>query len=147
MRISVFCRRFLCCLLVCLLLIPVALAAKPDLSSMTDDEIVELLTEVNEAIVKRGIAKTAKLPEGAYIAGVDIPAGKYIFTVLATGDDWGNVTVYSEGGKGKQKLWNVVAAPENGAEPDTIFITLEEGDQLKSGVPFSLTIMPGAIFK
>ena len=147
MRVSVFCRRFLCCLLACLLLVPAALGATVDLSSMTDDEVVELLTQVNQEIVKRGIAKTAKLPEGAYIAGSDIPAGKYIFTVLATGDDWGNVTVYSEGGKGKQKLWNVVMAPENGAEPDTIFITLEEGDQLKSGVPFSLTIMPGAIFK
>lgn len=147
MRISVFCRRFLCCLLACLLLVSAALAATVDLSSMTDDEVVELLTQVNQEIVKRGIAKTAKLPEGAYIAGSDIPAGKYIFTVLATGDDWGNVTVYSEGGKGKQKLWNVVTAPEAGAEPATIFITLEEGDQLKSGVPFSLTIMPGAIFK
>lgn len=147
MRISVFYRTLICILLVALLLLPSALAEAPDLSSMTDDEIVALLTKVNQEVAKRGIAKTAKLPEGAYIAGTDIPTGKYIFTVLATGDDWGNVTVYSDGGKGKQKLWNVVTAPEKGAEPDTIFITLEKGDQLKSGVPFSLTIMPGAIFQ
>lgn len=147
MRISVFCRTLICILLAVLILLPSALAEAPDLSSMTDDEIVALLTKVNQEVAKRGIAKTVKLPEGAYIAGTDIPTGKYIFTVLATGDDWGNVTVYSDGGKGKQKLWNVVTAPEKGAEPDTIFITLEKGDQLKSGVPFSLTIMPGAIFQ
>ena len=103
--------------------------------------------EVNAEIVRRGINKTAKLPQGAYICGSDIPAGRYIFTCLATGDDWGNVTVYSEGGKGKQILWDVVSAPSEGEEPTTIFITLNEGDQLKSGVLFSLTIMSGALFQ
>ena len=147
MRISVFCRRFVCCLMVCLLLIPAALADTINLSSLSDAEIVDLLNRVNAEIVSRGINKTAKLPQGAYIAGKDIPAGKYIFTVMAVGDDWGNVTVYSEGGKGKQLLWEVVSAPEKGQEPETIFITLNAGDQLKSGVPFSLTIMSGALFQ
>ncbi len=41
----------------------------------------------------------------------------------------------------------VVSAPEEGEEPETIFITLGSGDELKSDVPFSLTIMPGAVFK
>ena len=41
----------------------------------------------------------------------------------------------------------IVSAPEKGADPETIFISLNEGDELKSGVPFSLTIMSGAIFK
>ena len=147
MRISVFFRRFVCCLMVCLLLIPAALADTINLSSLSDAEIVDLLNRVNAEIVSRGINKTAKLPQGAYIAGKDIPAGKYIFTVMAVGDDWGNVTVYSEGGKGKQLLWEVVSAPEKGQEPETIFITLNAGDQLKSGVPFSLTIMSGALFQ
>ena len=78
MRISVFCRRFLCCLLVCLLLIPSAFASSVDLSSMSDDEIVALLTQVNNEIVSRGINKTAKLPQGGYIAGKDIPAGIFL---------------------------------------------------------------------
>ena len=114
---------------------------------MTNEEIIDLLTRVNEEIVSRGINKTATLPQGTYYAGSDIPAGKYIVTCLAVGDDWGNVTVYSDGGKGKQILWNVVSAPEEGQDPTTIFITLNEGDQLKSGVPFSLTIMSGALFQ
>ncbi len=147
MRISGLFRRFFCLLLVCLLMVPAALADSFNLSSLSDAEIVELLTRVNAEIVSRGINKTAKLPQGSYIAGKDIPAGKYIFTVMAVGDDWGNVTVYSEGGKGKQLLWEVVSAPEKGQDPETIFITLNNGDQLKSGVPFSLTIMSGAIFQ
>ncbi len=140
-------RRLSCLLFVCLLLGSVAFANGFDLSSLSDAEIVDLLNKVNAEIVSRGINKTAKLPQGAYIAGKDIPVGKYIFTVMAVGDDWGNVTVYSEGGKGKQLLWEVVSAPEKGQDPETIFITLNEGDQLKSGVPFSLTIMSGAIFQ
>lgn len=149
MKVSGFFHRFLCCLLVALLLIPAALADSVNLSSMTDTEIVALLDQVNQEIVNRGINKTAKLPQGAYLAGKgkDLPAGRYIYTCLATGDDWGNLTVKSEGGQGKTILWNVVAAPENGAEPDTVFITLNEGDKLDSGVPFSLTIMSGALFQ
>ena len=145
--VSGFFRRLFCLLIVCLLLGSVACADSINLSSLSDAEIVDLLNKVNAEIVSRGINKTAKLPQGAYIGGKDIPVGKYIFTVMAVGDDWGNVTVYSEGGKGKQLLWEVVSAPENGQDPETIFITLNDGDQLKSGVPFSLTIMSGALFQ
>ena len=147
MRISVYCRRFLCCLLICLLLVPAALAASVDLSAMTDDEVVTLLNEVNDEVVRRGINKTAALPKGAYIGGKDLPAGKYIYVCKAKGDDWGNVTVKTESGKGDLVIWEVVSAPEEGEEPETIFITLGSGDELKSDVPFSLTIMPGAVFK
>lgn len=147
MKVSGFFRRFACLLAVLLLLVPAAVADTADLSALSDDEVIALLDKVNEEIVRRGINKTAKLPEGSYIAGNDLPAGKYIFTCLATGDDWGNVTVYSDGGKGKQILWNIVSAPENGEEPATMFITLNQGEELKSGVPFSLTIMSGALFQ
>ena len=147
MRISVFCRRFLCCLLVLLLLIPAALADTVDLSSLSDDELIALLDQVNAEVVSRRINKTAKLPQGSYIGGKDLPVGRYIFTCMATGDDWGNVTVYTDEGKGKQVLWEVMLAPKDGQEPETCFITLNEGDELKSGIPFSLTIMSGAIFK
>ena len=64
---------------------------------------------------------------------------------MAVGDDWGNVTVYNSAGK--LVTWEVVSAPEKGQDPETIFITLSDGDKLESGVPFSLTIMSGAIFK
>lgn len=147
MKVTGFFRRLFCLLLVSMLLIPAALADKVDLSSMSDDEIVALLTQVNNEVVSRGINKTATLPQGSYIGGKDLPVGKYIFVCKAKGDDWGNVTVKTDGGDGKLVLWEVVSAPKNGETPDDIFITLGEGDELNSGVPFTLTIMSGAVFK
>ena len=147
MKKSGFVRCLVSLVLVFMLLVPAAIADNVDLSSMTDDEITELLTRVNAEVVNRGISKTAKLPQGSYIGGKELPAGKYIFTCLATGNDWGNVTVHTDGGKGDLVTWEVVTAPQNGEEPDTIFITLNEGDELKSGVPFSLTIMSGVLFQ
>ena len=123
------------------------LAESIDLSSFTDDDIIALLEQVNQEIVTRGIQKTATLAKGTYIVGRDIPVGSYVFTCLAAGDDWGNITVYSEQGAGKQLLWEVVSAPEDGEDPETIFMTLHDGDQLKSGVSFSLTISGGVMFK
>ena len=147
MKLSGFFYRFVCLLAACLLLVSFAAADTVQLSSMSDEEIVELLTRLNQEIVSRGIDKTAKLPQGTYIGGKDLPVGRYIFTCTAKGDDWGNVTVHTEGGKGSLVLWEVVSAPKDGAEADTIFITLNDGDELKSQVPFTLTVMSGAIFQ
>lgn len=147
MKLTGFFHRFLCCLLVTLLLIPAAFADTVNLSSLSNEELVALLTQINQEIVDRGINKVAKLPQGAYIAGKDLPAGRYIYTCLAKGDDWGNLTVKSEEGKGSLILWEVVSAPGQGEEPETVFITLNKGDKIESGVPFSLTIMSGAIFQ
>lgn len=145
MRISRLWVRLICCVLTCLLLIPAASADDFKLSTMTDDEIVALLEQVNQEIVSRGINKTAKLPQGSYIGGKDLPVGKYIYTCLAKGDDWGNLTVKTEEGKGDLILWEVVSASED--DPETVFITLNKGDKLESAVPFSLTIMSGAVFQ
>ncbi len=147
MKISRFLRRLFCLLLVTLLMVPAALAETSALSSLTDDEILSLLKDVNNEIVSRKLNKTATLPKGAYVAGREIPVGSYIFTCLATGDDWGNLTVYADEGKGSQILWNVISAPDEGEEPDQVFISLNEGDELESGCPFSLTVMTGAIFQ
>ena len=147
MKVSGFLSRFLCLLLAALFLSLPALAETVDLSKMTDDEIVSLLEAVNAEVVSRGINKTANLPQGTYIAGRDLPAGRYIYTCKAVGNDWGNVTVKPDGGAGKTSIWEVVSAPKDGEEPDTIFLTLNVNDELKSGVPFTLTIMSGAIFR
>ena len=145
-KVTGFFRRLFCLLLVSLFIIPAALADKVDLSSMSDDEIVNLLSQVNQEVVSRGINKTAKLPQGGYIAGKDLPAGRYIYTSLAKGDDWGNLTVKSDEGNGQLILWEVITSSDKG-EAETVFVTLEKGDKIESGVPFSLTIMSGAIFE
>ena len=124
-----------------------SLAEGIDISSLSDDALVALMARVQEEIVARHIEGTANLARGTYIAGKDIPAGSYIYTCLASGEDWGNVTIYSEKGEGDQLFWEVVAAPEDGDEPESFFITLNPDDQLKSGVPFSLTIYAGVMFK
>lgn len=118
-----------------------------DISTLSDDELVALMARVQEEIVARHIEGTANLAGGTYIAGKDIPAGSYIYTCFASGEAWGNVTIYSEKGEGDQLFWEVVAAPEDGEKPESFFITLNPDDQLKSGVPFSLTIYAGVMFK
>lgn len=121
-----------------------------DLSVYDDVALVELLQQVQQEMADRNIEKTAELAGGKYIAGRDFPAGTYIWTCRATGDDWGNVTVYSLDAEGKhdnQKFWQVSGAPEEGEEPESYLITINEGEELSSGIPFSLTIYAGAKFQ
>ncbi len=138
---------------IALLLVLVALlsfgatAEEVELASLSDEQVVALLRRVQEEIVARHIEATATLMGGAYIAGRDIPAGAYVYTCMASGDDWGNVSIYSEEGEGKQLFWKVVLAPDEGEPPEAFFITLNTGDRLKSDVPFSLTIYAGVTFK
>ncbi len=105
-----------------------AMAEGINLNTIDDHQLLELHAQLNAEIVNRGIMKTATLARGAYIAGKDIPCGSYIYTCRATGSDWGNVTIYSDGGSGKQLLWEIVSAPDQGEEPETIYMTLHEGD-------------------
>ncbi len=125
----------------------VAAAEGIDLDALSDDELLALMRRVEEEIVGRRLEGTATLSSGSYITGRDIPAGTYIFTSLAKGDDWGNVTIYSKKGEGKQLFWEIVSAPEEGEEPESFFITLNEDDRLKSDVPFSLTVFAGVRFR
>lgn len=142
-------KQLLCLASALLLAFSFAFAAEEEinLSPLSDDQLLALMQRVNQEIVARGIQKTATIPKGAYIAGRDLPVGTYVFTCLAAGDDWGNVTVYSEEGNGEQLLWEIVAAPEEGEAPETFLVRLSEGDRLKSAVPFSLTVFNGILFK
>ena len=124
-----------------------ALAENIDLSGLSDDELLALENRIQAEIVARRIEGVAALPAGAYIAGKDVPVGTYILTCLATGDDWGNITIRADAGEGKQVFWEVVGAPDEGEAPESFFITLNEGDRLESAVPFSLTIYAGVRFE
>ena len=124
-----------------------ALAENVDLAGLSDDELLALENRIQAEIVARHIEGVATLPAGAYIAGKDVPVGAYILTCLATGSDWGNLTIYADEGDGDQLFWKVVGAPDEGEAPESFFITLNEGDRLKSGIPFSLTIYAGVRFE
>lgn len=142
-------RKLMAVLLVLVIMVcsSLSLAEEIDISTLNDDELVALMAQVQEEIVARHIEGTANLACGTYIVERDIPAGSYIYTCMASGSDWGNMTIYSEKGEGDQLFWKVVSAPVDGEEPDSYFITLNPDDQLKSGVPFSLTIYAGVTFK
>lgn len=121
-----------------------------DLSMYDDAALVEMLGQVQQEVVNRHIEKTAELQSGAYIGGRDIPVGTYVWTCMASGDNWGNVTVYALGDSGEydeQKFWQIVGAPDEGEEAASYLITVNEGEKLESGVPFSLTIYAGAAFR
>ena len=126
------CRVF--CLLAALLMLLAAFSAAAegaDLTALSDSELVALSARVNGEFARRGLPKTATLPKGAYTAGKELPSGSYIYTCLATGNDWGNVTVYADGGKGDQLLWNIVSAPDEGEEPETIIeVVIPAGEKV-----------------
>ena len=66
-----------------------------DLSGYDDTALVELLGQVQQEVADRHIEKTAELQAGDYIGGRDVPEGTYVWHCMASGDDWGTVTVYS----------------------------------------------------
>ena len=112
-----------------------------DLSEYTDEEIVELLSLVNQEIVDRHIEKTATLPEGTYTIGVDIPAGKYIYTPINTDGWWGNITLYNDDTQEEEILHEMVD------EDGKFYIVLQDGNVFVSDEEFNLTIRSGALFE
>ena len=147
MRISVFCRRFLSCLLACLLMIPAALADVPDLSGLTDDEIIELQGKVNQELVSRGISKSADLPAGKYTAGKDFPAGTYIITCKTDDDHHGIVWVSAPGDDLNNDYPSVLYKHVSFNSEEQFRITIEEGGILNLPFAATLTISTGLLFK
>ena len=65
--------------------------ASVDLGSMSDQELVDLKTQVTEEMIRRGSIDV--LPKGTYLVGTDLKAGKYTFTGI--GDDYYYVGWYA----------------------------------------------------
>ncbi len=147
MRISVFCRRFLCLLLACLLLVSVSFADVPDISSLTDDEIIELLGEVNEALVSRGISKSADLPAGKYVGGKDLPAGAYIITCKTDDSHHGIVWVSAAADDLNNQYPSILYEHVSFSSEEQFRVTIEEGGILNLPFSATLTISSGLFFK
>lgn len=146
MRIAVFCRRFLCCLLICLLLVPVALA-EVDLSSMSDEEIVELLKQVNQEVVDRGIEKTAELPAGKYVGGKDIPVGAYTVTCKTDGSHHGIIWVSAAGDDLENDYPSLLYEHVSFNEEEQFRVNIEEGGILCLPFTATVTISAGMLFR
>lgn len=147
MRISVCCRRFICCLLASLFLISVALADIPDTSVLTDDEIIELLNKINEELVSRGIAKSANLPAGKYIGGKDLPAGAYIITCKTDDSHHGIVWVSAEADDLNNQYPSILYEHVSFSSEEQFRVTIEEGGILNLPFSATLTISSGLLFK
>lgn len=136
-------------LIVCLLAVPVAFASAEDaadLSSLNDEQLVALLTEVQSEIVARHIEKTASLTAGTYIGGRDIPAGSYVLATAGTKDDYGIVSLRSVNDPAEgypSKLYEY----KDGDDIYSVFVTIDEGDTLILPFPYTLTISGGLKFK
>ena len=68
-------------LLIAAILPSVSIADGFDLSSMSLEELLTLRNDINDEINKRVIQPSMAIYNGAYIVGVDIKAGRYLFTV------------------------------------------------------------------
>ena len=147
MKTSVFSRLFLFVLLLSLLLVSCAQAEVPDISKLTDDEIVELLGNVNSELVSRGISKSASLPAGKYTAGKDLPAGSYIVTCKTDDNHHGIIWASSPDDDLSSQYPSILYEHVSFNTEEQFRITLEDGGILNLPFTATLTISPGLFFK
>ena len=119
-------KRLITILLILALAVPaISLADLPDISGLTNEELVELNKNIQSILFSRQLVDGVTVPPGRYIIGEDIPAGTYRIEI--TGGT-GFYDVYdSPGGK-------TIATGLTGELYDvTEFgkITFEEGNELK----------------
>ena len=122
------------------------LAAAPDFTAMSDDELIAQLAALQSEIVARDIEKTAALTAGTYIGGRDIPAGDYILASAGEEGDAGIVSLRSVNDPEDEypsKLYEFNFASEG----YTVYITVEEGDELVVPYPYTLTVSAGVKFE
>ncbi|HIV31688.1 MAG TPA: hypothetical protein IAB20_12375 [Candidatus Pullichristensenella excrementipullorum] len=121
-------------------------AEAPDFSALSDDELIAQLAALQSEIVARDIEKTATLTAGTYIGGRDIPAGDYILASAGEEGDAGIVSLRSVDDPEDEypsKLYEFNFASEG----YTVYITVEEGDELVVPYPYTLTVSAGVKFE
>ena len=105
--------------------------AEIGLSSMSNDELIALKTQIVQELIDRGAMKSANVPAGEYIIGKDIPAGEYSIStsqVMAT-IIFGDYNMY-------------VVSPKN----DIGRVVLKEGDSFQCTASIVLTKYTGISF-
>ena len=141
-------KKLLCVLAAACLLLGAAgaFAEAPDCTAMSDDELIAQLAALQSEIVARDIEKTAALTAGTYIGGRDIPAGDYILASAGEEGDAGIVSLRSVNDPEDEypsKLYEFNFASEG----YTVYITVEEGDELVVPYPYTLTVSAGVKFE
>ena len=139
-------RKVIALVIVLVLLGSSAMAEIPDVSSLTDEELVELQMVLSQEIVGRQIEKVTILEQGTYIGGKDLPVGDYYLESYDSEASGGMITlepIDHEYGNWDYKL-NDFARPNR---DKTYYISLDEGDILTIPYQFKLTITTGIKFE
>jgi hypothetical protein len=71
-------KKLIALILILAILVPAAsLADLPDISGLTEDELLELNRKIQFRLFSEQLVNGIKVPPGTYIIGEDIPAGTY----------------------------------------------------------------------
>lgn len=123
-----------------------------DYSQYDDATIVQMLSDIQAEIAKRGIEKTATLRQGNYSCPEDLPSGSYVLHATAekmtNGSIWvadPGFTIQTDGYPDKYSLLEYIGIVGN--KEAEYKITLKEGSMLHIPCPATLTIMSGVLFQ
>lgn len=131
-------KKLIACVALSVTLTTTCFAGPVDLSSYSDEEILEILNDVNAELANRGIEKTATLGAGDYKVDSDIPAGKYSLGCVE-GDNISECVVLDENG---ERIESYFAHKD-----DPVYVTLESGQTLRLIDRFTATISSGVKFE
>ncbi len=142
-------KKIICVLLAMFLLLAstVCFAETVNLGELDNDELIALLNSVQQELMVRNIQKTASLPTGKYVAGVDIPAGSYVLTCVTDDDHYGFVYVSAPSDNLDEEYPSVVYDFVSSGVEEQIRFTIEEGGILSLPFPATLTISAGVLFQ
>ena len=86
-------KKIISTLLVIFLLVGPAYASAPDLSSLTADELLDVIRTAQALLFSDQLVNGVRVPQGTYVIGEDIPAGTYRIEIT---DGTGYYDVYDK---------------------------------------------------
>ncbi len=143
-------------LIICLTFSASGFSEAINFSKYDDNELITLLDEIQNEIIKRGINRTANLPIGEYICGKEFPAGKYIVSFTMKEGMEACIWVYNPSYDKDDEHYTVfyqyfthrdVFATYVDGEVYEYAIDIKEGDVLKVEMPVTLQVYNKILFK
>lgn len=121
-------RKFLVLMLMATMLLPATVIAEFDNKSLTDEQLVAMHQSLVNELFSR--EKTATIPIGYYVIGIDIPAGEYQLVGDPSGDGRGQYLVFENAEKRKTREYAFGGQIYLDVTPDSR-IFLEDGNILE----------------
>lgn len=124
----------------------VVIADQIDLGTLTDQEIIALLNQVQGEIVQRRIEKSALLRAGTYVGGKDLPVGSYILAGSGSEGEFGIISLRASSDPKDNFPSKLYEFCESEKE-FIMFVSIDKDDTLVLPYAFNVTISSGALFK